>query len=190
MIRTLAHQTGAYKFFDFNGKEKTMEGVHWFEELSLYAEVLLQLTCKRAMMFRFRVGACPQAQLLKTSFGACLYLRHRTTLTALTFAGHMLSHGRGGTRQASEVLCMSVFIICPSSCSVITPASIFISLFLSLSLSLSPSLFPRFSRPLILLRLLQATLTELFTLAGNDLADCIRKSPGPVGPRAVASVFD
>ena len=41
MIRTLAHQTGAYKFFDFNGKEKTMEGVHWFEELSLYAEVLL-----------------------------------------------------------------------------------------------------------------------------------------------------
>ena len=32
MIRTLAHQTGAYKFFDFNGKEKTMEGVHWFEE--------------------------------------------------------------------------------------------------------------------------------------------------------------
>eukprot|EP00439_Symbiodinium_sp_Y106_P013765 s6919_g1.t5 len=67
----------AYKFFDFNGKEKTMEGVHWFEELSLYAEVLL----------------------------------HRTTLTALTFAGHMLSHGRGGTRQASEVLCMSVFII-------------------------------------------------------------------------------
>jgi len=43
--------TGAYKFFDFNGKEKTMEGVHWFEELSLYAEVLLHRTTLTALTF-------------------------------------------------------------------------------------------------------------------------------------------
>lgn len=111
--------SGQYKFQDYDTTQSTVEGIQWFEELSLYCEVLLHLVfiCETE---RFVFGSWKSLEY--HLFGPCMTLflryffqeiipwgldelRHRTNLTAKTFA-------------------------------------------------------------------------ELFTLAGADLAECIRKSPG------------
>lgn len=35
--------SGQYKFQDYDTTQSTVEGIQWFEELSLYCEVLLHL---------------------------------------------------------------------------------------------------------------------------------------------------
>ncbi|CAE7563736.1 Cnga4, partial [Symbiodinium pilosum] len=63
--------TGSYKFCDFNMSEEELEGVHWFEELSLYAEVLLHRTTLTALTFAelFTLAGNDLAECIRKSPG-------------------------------------------------------------------------------------------------------------------------
>ncbi|CAK9078837.1 Potassium/sodium hyperpolarization-activated cyclic nucleotide-gated channel 2 [Durusdinium trenchii] len=63
--------TGIYKFTDYDASMKTVEGIQWFEELSLYAEVLLHRTSLSAKTFAelFTLAGNDLAECIRRSPG-------------------------------------------------------------------------------------------------------------------------
>lgn len=88
--------TGQYKFQDYDTTQSTVEGIQWFEELSLYCEVLLHRTNLTAKTFAelFTLAGADLAECIRKSPGCtrmfCEYAKE--FLAAMQKVGGEMDH--------------------------------------------------------------------------------------------------